>query len=205
MNRTKYLKGACQHCAGHLEFPAEMVGLPIPCPHCGQQTELLLVVPPEESAIPRKALLWTFSAMVVLGLGFGGALIALKRAQRLAERQSQPAPTTMLPAERATSQTEGDPKKESAAENGFVVSEIKLEKNAGSSLVYALGTAKNSSKKQRFGVKIEIDLFDGANQKVSTATDYRQVLDSEEQWAFKALVIDSKAISAQLKSIKEEQ
>jgi len=203
MNRTKYLKGACQHCAGHLEFPAEMVGLPTPCPHCGQQTELLLVVPPEESAIPRKALLWTFSAMVVLGLGFGGALIDLKRAQRLAERQRQQAPATMLPTELAISQTEGETKKESAAENGFVVSEIKLEKNAGSSLVYAVGTAKNSSKRQRFGVKIEIDLFDAAGQKVGTATDYRQVMDSEEQWGFKALVIDSKAISAQLKSIKE--
>src|SRR5215475_4718789 len=95
MNRTKYLKGACLNCDGHLEFPAEMIGLSVTCPHCGQQTELLLAPPPEQSGVPRRTLLWTLTGIIVLGLGFGGALIALNRAQRWAQRQRQHAPAMM--------------------------------------------------------------------------------------------------------------
>src|SRR5437764_5048245 len=81
MNKTKFLKGACEHCGGHLEFLAEHIGMVIDCPHCGKETELALLPPPEEPTVPRRALVWTAIAVVVLGLGLGGAMLALKRAQ----------------------------------------------------------------------------------------------------------------------------
>src|SRR4051794_22109951 len=40
MHEVKYFKATCAHCAGHIEFPDNAVGLMINCPHCGQQTQL---------------------------------------------------------------------------------------------------------------------------------------------------------------------
>jgi hypothetical protein len=204
MNPTKYLKGSCQQCDGHIEFPAEMAGLNTTCPHCGQPTDLLLAPPPEQPSAYRKALLWTTAAVVILGLGLAGSLVALKRAQRLVARQKQlvqaPAPEDITNTPASTGQ-ETKP----VDQSDLVGSDVTLEKTAGTSLVYAVGTVMNSAKRQRFGVKVELALLDAAGQKLGTATDYRQVLEPGVQWRFKALIVDSKAVSARLESIKEDQ
>lgn len=36
----QFLKGACQLCGGHLEFPTEALGGKTECPHCGRVTAL---------------------------------------------------------------------------------------------------------------------------------------------------------------------
>jgi len=87
--RTKHLKGQCQACGGHIEFPAEAVGTSIDCPHCGKSTELMLVLPPQEPTIPRSTIVWTLVTILLLLAGLGGALIALKRAERKAAAQQQ--------------------------------------------------------------------------------------------------------------------
>jgi len=87
--RTKHLKGQCQWCGGHIEFPAETVGTSIDCPHCGKSTELMLALPPEEPTIPRSTIVWTLVTILLLLAGLGGALIALKRAERKAAVQQQ--------------------------------------------------------------------------------------------------------------------
>ena len=205
MNQTKFLKAACQHCDGHIEFPTEMVGLATTCPHCGQSTELLLASPAEAPSISRRALLWTATAILVLGIGLLAAIVALKRAQRLVARQKQH--TQAIPVSETA--TNVSPPAATATlsvdKNDLTVSDITLERTKGTSLVYAVGTVRNSSKRQRFGVKVELALLDGAGQKIGASTDYRQVLEPGEQWRFKALVVDSKAVSARLESIKEDQ
>ena len=203
MNKTKFLKGECQHCQGHLEFPAELAGLTADCPHCGQQTDLLLAKPPEESTVPRAAMVWAVIGIVILGLGLAGALVALKRAERWAARQKRlaaaaAASETNLPMEAVIA---ADPQ----AQNGFVASAVELEKAPGTSLVYAVGTLKNTSDHKRFGVKIELDLLDSGQQKVGTATDYQQVLETNATWRFKALVVNSQATAAKVAAIKEDQ
>jgi len=40
MPETTYLKAACQHCKGHIEYPSELAGQPVQCPHCNQSTTL---------------------------------------------------------------------------------------------------------------------------------------------------------------------
>src|SRR4029453_7133270 len=35
-----YLKAACQHCKGHIEYPSELAGQSVECPHCKQTTTL---------------------------------------------------------------------------------------------------------------------------------------------------------------------
>ena len=91
------------------------------------------------------------------------------------------------------------------AKAGFHLSPITIEKTAGSSLVYAVGSLNNKTERQRFGVRIEIDLFDKADQKLGTAKDYQAVIEPHGQWRFRALVVDSKAVSAKVASIKEDQ
>src|SRR4029077_11825813 len=121
-----------------------MAGLPGPCPHCGQQTELLLAPPPEEPSVSRRAVIWTVLTVVILGLGLVGALVALKRAQNWAARRHQaaagntpvtgpnrPPPGAQTAARRARTQ------------NGFIVTAVTPQKTPGSSLVYAVGTLKN--------------------------------------------------------------
>jgi hypothetical protein len=205
MSKSKYLKGECQHCAGHLEFLADHIGMVVPCPHCEQTTELLLPQPPEESAVPRRAIIWTMIAVMVLGLGLAGALLALKRAQRLAETQKQHAAKIAVVDPPAVLQPIIQEETNSTAQDGLSASAISLQKAPGTSLVYAVGTLKNSSNRQRFGIKIEFELTDTSGAKVGVARDYRQVLEPGSEWQFKALVVDSKATRATLTSIKEDQ
>jgi hypothetical protein len=204
MSRTKHIKGECQHCRGHLEFLVDNIGMVAACPHCGQQTELLLATPPEEPSISRKALVWTIVAVLILGFGLAASLVALKRAQRwAASRHKQQA----TPAAPATSPDLGTnvPAQDADAPNQFRVSAVTLEKSPGTSLIYAVGAVSNLSSKQRFGVRVELDLLDAAGQKLGTAKDYQQVIEPGAEWHFKALVVDSKAKSARLVSVKEDQ
>jgi hypothetical protein len=89
--RTKRLQGECQHCRGSLEFPAESIGLAASCPHCGQQTELMLATPPQEPMIPRKVIVWTALTIALLIAGLIFVLAELKRFERKAAAQRQKA------------------------------------------------------------------------------------------------------------------
>ena len=89
--------------------------------------------------------------------------------------------------------------------NEFTSPTIKLEKTPGSSLLYVTGKIQNLAGRQRFGIKLEFGLFDTNSMPVGKATDYRQVLEPHAEWAFKALVFDSKVASARLNSIHEDQ
>lgn len=40
MDSKETAKGNCAHCGGHTEFPADIAGESIPCPHCGEMTIL---------------------------------------------------------------------------------------------------------------------------------------------------------------------
>jgi len=200
MTTGKYLKGDCQHCGGHIEFPAGAVGTTIDCPHCQQQTELLLALPPTEPSLPTKAIVYTAIAIVILVGGLIGAQIALKRAKRLAEQKQEPAPTPPTP-----KQAEARAPAEPPAKDGFRVSSITLEKTPGSSLVYAVGTVRNETDRRRFGVKVELDALDGTGKRVGSAKDYQQTLEPKSEWRFRALVVGSNASSAKLASITEDQ
>jgi hypothetical protein len=82
----KRLTGPCGHCGRTIEYMADLVGTTMPCPYCGQPTELVLATPPEESSVPKRALGWTIAAVVILVLGLGASFYALKRAQRWNEQ-----------------------------------------------------------------------------------------------------------------------
>jgi hypothetical protein len=202
MKQTKFLKGECQHCHGHIEFPAESAGLTTDCPHCGKQTELLLALPKDEPTIPRATIIYTAIAVIILVAGLAGAMIALKMAERKVGHKKTdtvveaptPAPTNSV-ADTA----------DSVAQAGFQVSPITIEKTAGTSLRHAVGTLTNDSDHQRFGVHIQVDLFDESGQKIGSTKDYQQVIDPKGEWKFHAPVMTAKATSAKAISVTEQK
>ena len=86
-----------------------------------------------------------------------------------------------------------------------VVGPVSIEKAKNSRLSYAMGTLKNDSEHQRFGVKIELELFDAAGNKLANrANDYVQMVEPRKNWNFRALVLEPKAVSAKVLSIQED-
>lgn len=201
MNQTKYLKGECQHCHGHIEFPAESAGLTTNCPHCGKQTELLLALPKEEPTIPLATVIYTIVAVVILVAGLAGAIVALKMAQRKVTHkrndvvvQTPVAPTNAAP-----------PPEDPITQAEFRLSPVTIEKTPGTSLRHAVGTLTNTADRQRFGVKIQFDLFDDNGQKIDTTKDYQQVIEPKGEWKFHAPVMIAKATAASATSVTEEK
>jgi hypothetical protein len=201
MKQTKFLKGECQHCHGHIEFPVESAGLTTDCPHCGKQTDLLLALPKDEPTIPRATIVYTAIAVIILGAGLAGAMIALKMAERKVGHKKT---ESVVDAPMTPTNAVADPA-DPIAQAGFQVGPITIEKTKGSSLIYAIGTLSNPAERQRFGVKLQFDLFDDAGQKVGTAKDYQSVIEPKGDWKFRALVVTSKATSAKISSITEEK
>lgn len=161
----------------------------------------MLAPPPQVSSVPRKAVIYGIIALVILVGGLVASLIAVKRAQGLVERQKSRA--TNPP---ATNNPSAAPTPESiAAQAGFRVSSIKLQKADRGSVVYAIGNVKNETDRKRFGVKVELDLLDNTGRKIGEARDYQQVLEPQAIWQFRALVTESKATSAKLAAVKEDQ
>ncbi|HEU0011778.1 MAG TPA: FxLYD domain-containing protein [Verrucomicrobiae bacterium] len=84
---------------------------------------------------------------------------------------------------------------------------VTLEKAKSGSLVHAVGTIKNTSDQQRFGVRVELELTDANGKPAGKASDYTQVIEPRQEWRFRALVLDPKgarAVAGKVSSIKED-
>ncbi len=191
MQPTEFSKCACRHCQGHIEFPAGAGGQTIACPHCGQLTDLPAVIPAAGKFPWRRGAI----ALLVLVTATIG-LLGLKKSRMISPPETMISPATnapvALPADEATT-------------NGFAIAAFKLEKTAGSSLVYVTGSVRNLNAQQRFGVKIIFNLLDTNQAAVGNASDYAPTLEAHGLWKFKALVMESKAATASLNSIREDQ
>jgi protease PrsW len=67
MSQIAYLKTACERCSGRIEYPSELAGQSIECPHCHQPTPLpppptaTKQTPPEKPARESKSRIWILS------------------------------------------------------------------------------------------------------------------------------------------------
>ena len=52
---AEFIKGGCTRCGGHIEFPANLAGSEVKCPHCAQSTQLLDNLAPAPTAAPSPA------------------------------------------------------------------------------------------------------------------------------------------------------
>ena len=211
MSTSNFIKSECRQCGGHLEFPAEAGGQSIPCPHCGKTTELVVPVSAIETDDPRR--IWPgVIAGILLGLaGLAAAIFFLNKPKPVHTGGSIPPPAAPTqPAQAASVAPTNPPSTPIIAPvgesmNGFTYTDIKLEKTPGSSLVYATGKIINSSNHRRFGVKVELNLFDEHSNSVGKTKDYQPLLEPGAEWHFKAMIMKSTAASAKLSSILEDQ
>jgi hypothetical protein len=203
MAETKFLKCPCDHCGGHIEFPADGIGATIPCPHCGQPTELALEIPAELIQRPAHGRKWFIAGAVILVVGGIAIAAILFKAQQLTNRtreKNEALRRSVLPATR--SNAESPPAK---VINGFSTSAVTIDQAAGSSLAYATGTLRNETDKQRFGVKLELEVFDRAGTKIGTAKDSAQIMEPRGVWNFRALIVQKNAASARVISVQEQE
>jgi hypothetical protein len=208
MAETKFLKCPCDHCGGHIEFPADGIGATIPCPHCGKPTELALEIPAELIKRPSHGLKWFIAGAVILIVG-GIAIVAiLFKAQQLTNRareKNEALRRSMLHAQTSTTARSSTPPSTAKIINGFSSSPVTIDQTAGSSLAYATGTLKNETDKQRFGVKLELEVLDRAGSKIGTAKDSAQIMEPRGVWNFRALVVQKNAASARVINVQEQE
>jgi hypothetical protein len=202
MPEAKYLRCTCASCGGHIEFPADGIGMTIPCPHCGCETELTLSEPEGSSAPFSRSFKWVIAGLVIIVVGIAGISGAWIMAQKLRKKSHD------LPARSQSSvppnSTLRAPSAAAYVSNNFSVSGVKIEKVPGSKVEYAVGTAKNQSGQQRFSVTIELDLFDSAGRRIGAARDYCDMVEADGEWHFRALLLQARVASARVTSIWEK-
>ncbi len=202
MSTDNFVKGECQACGGHLEFPAVAAGQTIECPHCQQSTPLLSSQTPTTTGLSPQIKL-IIAVAVSLLVFIPTLVLCLKQFHFV----TQPVPATQvtsIPAPAPATMVPAKPKYETQT-NDFGISAIKLEKTPGSSLVYATGKVRNLGAERRYGVRLELNLFDKQDQPIGLAKDYQALLEPGAEWRFKALIMESKAAYARLSSIHEDQ
>jgi hypothetical protein len=180
----------CPHCQGLVEIPGNAVAVELHCPHCGGPLDV-----PSQRSSPKWGLFWA----VVIAAGaavVGLAYWTFTRPKKVAT--ASPAPTIV-----ATQRTSAPPTTATISTNNFTLSGIGFEKQGA--LRYLRGTLRNDLTRQRFGVKIQLDLVDVNEGRVGSASDYRAVLQPGEVWQFRALALEPAAVSATLVSITEDQ
>ena len=205
-----YFKCHCQRCGGHIEFPSNGAGVTIDCPHCGKKTVLGTS---GGSPILKKSkkLLWVGLSLV---LAVGGATVVVMRSQKpketvLARSAKTVSAPTVAPenTNKPVSQAVSEPAPAPAADtiSDFDVSKISLQKVSGSSLIYAVGTARNVVGRQRFGVRIELNQLDENDKNLGVISDYVSVVDPQKPWQFKAVLTSPHVAKVTVADIKEQQ
>lgn len=229
MEEVEYLKCPCKECGNNIEYPVSSARTTIVCPHCGQWTELSADDSEKEEEPGFRIGLAPLIGAVVLLLVIGGGGIwvwahkstakqvaAVPAAPpklinpKLEKLAPSPEPTPATPEVNASNETvvaDEAPKKPTRPKSpdDLKVGEIELQKTKGSSLVYAVGTLKNDSDYERYGVRVEVDLFNANGKKIGTAKDYKDYIAARQNWEFRALIPEPKAAKAQLASVKEDQ
>ncbi len=205
MSTTKFLKCSCTECRGHIEYPADAAGVTIECPHCQKPTLLTVeAATPAGGASGRSWKFWVIvSALIVLVLLAVAVPVLVKRiADRLVRKpgiravtQAPAPPSNNLPAVPASSGPD--------VRNDFEVGPVSIDKSG--SIIYAEGTLKNTLPKQRFSVRVDVELHDSSGRDAGSATDYTPSIEANGEWRFRAMVLKKEAASARVTRIREQK
>ncbi|HLX69238.1 MAG TPA: FxLYD domain-containing protein [Verrucomicrobiae bacterium] len=209
-----YFKCHCQRCGGHIEFPSNGAGVTIDCPHCGKKTVLGVAIGGAKLKKSNKVLWIALGLMAVIA---GGAVVFIwpqkPKARAVADpvKVVDPVKTVAAPfvpvtiTNQPVSQTTSQPAPAANTISDFDLTKISLQKVPGSSLVYAVGTAKNTVARQRFGVKIELNELDENDKNLGVISDYVSVVDPQKAWQFKAVLTSPHVAKVTVAGIKEQQ
>jgi hypothetical protein len=209
MAETKFLKCPCDHCGGHIEFPADGIGATIPCPHCARPTELALEIPAHLIQRPGRGRKWFIAGAVILVVGVVAIIAILATAQRLMKKtreKNEEFRRSAQPVIRTNTAARSNARPAPVQIlNNFSFSPVTIEKAAGSSITYATGALKNETDRQRFGVSVELEILDRAGTKLGTSKDTAQLIEPRAEWKFRALIVPKNAASARVVGVKEQE
>jgi hypothetical protein len=205
MSTTKFLKCSCTECKGHIEYPADAAGATIECPHCQKPTLLTVEAAAPAGGISGRS--WKFwvilGALAVLVLLAVAVPVMLKRvANHLARKASvraaanAPAATNNIPAAAPASPVAN-------VMNDFETGPVTIDKSG--SILYAEGALKNTLTKQRFSVRVDLELLDSSGRSVGAATDYAPTIEANAEWKFRAMVLKKEAATARVTRIREQK
>lgn len=201
-------KCACQSCGGHIEFPASAAGAKVACPHCHFDTVLQappVIAPPAPKSSARSQPLLIPVTVVLLAIATTAAWYLNRQPQVLAP--NLPAQTNAPPAAIVARSAQPKPAPPPPPDlwHGLMPGTVTLEKAENGNLVYAVGVLRNESTRQRYGVKVQLELFDDNGAKVGTTTDYTQFILPGKEWRFRALVVEHRTARAELTKVTEQE
>jgi ribosomal protein S27E len=191
MSDSEYFQTQCEHCGGAVEVLRASSGAKVSCPHCSR-----------EMLISKRGLkgIWVGVLIALLIAAAAFAYVRYNKKPGSEVRVSAPMVETNTPS--TSSVAEVKPK----TRDDLKIGSVELEQPKGSGLRYAVGTLKNDSDHARYGINIELSLFDQRGQQLPRkASDYLQTLEPRKEWRFRALVLESKAVSAKVASVREEE
>jgi hypothetical protein len=216
---TEYFKCPCKECGNNIEFPREAARSTVTCPHCKEWTELQLPEEPKKTktvTLDLATLAIALWAVMILGLAGAGyyywshhKTAPVEESKNKTSAVKTPVKTSAKPVDSpgnhatttvAAPVTPTRPK----SPDDLKVSGIELQKTPGDSLVYAIGTVTNDSDYQRFGVKVELTVTNKKGKKIGVAQDYDNTLQPRQEWHFHALIPESRAAGAKLKTVTED-
>jgi hypothetical protein len=154
------------------------------------------------------------AGLVILAVGVAGVAGALVMAKRLAKKSSGTDLQSVVLAKTvngrgvatnsASTPVVSRSGRPTLSLDGFSVSEVKIENAAGSTLIYAVGRIKNETDKARFGVTVELGLFDAENRRLGGARDYKDTIEALGEWTFRALLTQKSVASARISAVREQ-
>ena len=199
MTSPTHFKCECQHCHGHLECPLEAAGLTNDCPHCGKPTELIAVGPERKSSTKSLNIILISVALLIPLITI--PVFVVQNSQRKKRIRLEAAEAARITAQQSAEAEAraNDP----LLQSGWSITAIQMEKTTGSTVIHAVGTLQNKTDRRRFGVKVHLDLFDSAAQKIGAATDYQASIEPHARWQFSALVVNGQAVTAKVAAVEE--
>jgi hypothetical protein len=156
---------------------------------------------------------WIYAALGVVGVALlGGAAyldLASDNSPKVAAASIRPVrpsnASPVLPAPAPAPVPPPEPEPPADLGHGLKAGAVTLEKLGDGRLIYAVGTLSNATTRQRFGVKVDLDVLDDQRPKIGSATDYADVIEPGKEWKFRAMVTDKAAASARLAGVKEQE
>ena len=225
MSENEYLKCPCKECGNNIEYPVAAARSTISCPHCGEWTELPAPKEePEEKPVARGVAGVVVLVLLPLAVLAAGVYYLAHHSAKTVEVDKNPAvtavpkPVNKPPVTPVNVAVTSNPppvaeptnppvpaEKRPKSPSDLEVGRVKLETTKGTKLVHVVGTVKNNSEYERFGVKIKFDLMNNQGMKIGSAEDQKSVIEPHENWKFHALVADPKAVTAGVASLTEEK
>jgi predicted RNA-binding Zn-ribbon protein involved in translation (DUF1610 family) len=231
MSDSGYQKCPCKHCQGRIEFPAELAGSQIACPHCGAETDLYVPAPAKVAAVPVASAPVTtpepvkspwdepeLAEKTVRCPSCGakakptdkdcpncGATIKRNKLQLAFRIVGAVTILALLVVVGLTYLKKGPIGRRGATGPDLAVSPHTLKKETGANLIYVVGAVVNNSDNRYLALKIEFELLSSNGTVLGTTSDYLPILEPHKTWAYKAMVVDPDAINAKFLNFSAER